>query len=123
MIGMGVAAPKSAHDRAIEIRVRFEPGLGAALYASLHDGEVAPLAVAKVLGRGKALLRYHGFTLMANGAPDWKAGDTFSVYVKEMGPPLVLAPVGAGSKSARVATIESAVVPSIGEKPGSAARP
>jgi len=123
MIGMGVAVPKSAHDRSIEIRVRFEPGLGAALYASLHDGEVAPLAVAKVLGRGKALLRYHGFTLMANGAPDWKVGDTFSVYVKEMGPPLVLAPVGAGSKSARVSTIESAVVPSIVEKPGSAARP
>ena len=120
---MGVAAPKSAHDRAIEIRVRFEPGLGAALYASLHDGEVAPVAVAKVLGRGKALLRYHGFTLMANGAPDWKVGDTFSVYVKEMGPPLVLAPVGAGTKSARVSTIESAVVPSNVEKPGSSARP
>jgi hypothetical protein len=120
---MGVAVPKSSHDRAIEIRVRFEPGLGAALYASLHDGEVAPVAVAKVLGRGKALLRYHGFTLMANGAPDWKAGDTFSVYVKEMGPPLVLAPVGAGGKGARVSTIESAVVPSIVEKPGSSARP
>lgn len=120
---MGVAVPKSSHDRAIEIRVRFEPGLGAALYASLHDGEVAPVAVAKVLGRGKALLRYHGFTLMANGAPDWKVGDTFSVYVKEMGPPLVLAPVGAGSKAARISTIESAVVPSIVEKPGSSARP
>ena len=38
MTCMGVAAPNSAHDRAIEIRVRFEPGLGAALYASLHDG-------------------------------------------------------------------------------------
>lgn len=121
---MGVAAPNSAHDRAIEIRVRFEPGLGAALYASLHDGEVSPVAVAKVLGRGRALLRYHGFTLMANGAPEWKVGDTFSVYVKEMGPPLVLAPVGAGSKKAkRVATIETAVVPSIVEKPGSVARP
>ena len=120
-MGMGVVAPKSAHDRAIEIRVRFEPGLGAALYASLHDGEVHPVAVAKVLGRGKALLRYHGFTLMANGAPEWKVGDTFSVYVKEMGPPLVLAPVGAGSKG-RVATIETAVVPSVVEKPG-VARP
>ena len=80
---MGSAATKSAHDRDIEIRVRFEPGLGAALYASLRDGEVGAVTVAKNLGRGRSLLRYHGFTLMAQGAPDWKVGDSFSVYVKE----------------------------------------
>jgi len=117
---MGIAAPKSIADRAIEIRVRFEPGLGASLYASLRDGEVSPVLVAKTLGRGRALLRYHGYMLMAHGAPDWKVGDTFSVYVKEMGPPLVLAPVGA-AKGKPVATVETAVVPGLGQ--GTQARP
>jgi hypothetical protein len=119
---MGSAATKSAHDRDIEIRVRFEPGLGAALYASLRDGEVGAVTVAKNLGRGRSLLRYHGFTLMAQGAPDWKVGDSFSVYVKELGPPLVLAPVGANGRSAsrRVSTVESAVVPGFPESSNNA---
>jgi predicted RNA-binding protein with TRAM domain len=110
---MGVAAAKQATDRAVEIRVRFEPGLGAALYASLQDGEVSPVTVAKVMGRGRALLRYHGYTLMAHGAPDWKAGDSFSVTVKQIGPPLVLEPVAAGAKKrgGMVTTVETAVVP------------
>src|SRR5262245_9198547 len=124
---MGMAAADSVHDRSIEIRIRFEPGLGAALYASLRDGEVSPMTVAKILGRGRALLRYHGFTLMAHGAPDWKAGDMFSVVVKEMGPPLVLAPVGSGGtgrgSSKRVITVETAVVPSVSERPGNGVRP
>jgi hypothetical protein len=51
---MGSAVTKSAHDRDIEIRVRFEPGLGAALYASLRDGEVGAMTVAKNLGRGRS---------------------------------------------------------------------
>jgi hypothetical protein len=110
---MGVAATKAAAERAVEIRVRFEPGLGAALYASLHDGEVSPVTVAKLLGRGRALLRYHGYTLMAHGAPEWRVGETFSVYVKEIGPPLVLAPVGAGTNGngKSVSTVETSVVP------------
>jgi hypothetical protein len=121
---MGVAV-KSAHDRAIEIRVRFEPGLGASLYASLQDGEVSSVTVARTLGKGRALLRYHGYTLMAHGAPDWKAGDTFSVFVKEMGPPLVLAPVGMVTKKdgKPVATVETAVVPGLVESPGNGIRP
>lgn len=121
---MGVAV-KSAHDRAIEIRVRFEPGLGASLYASLQDGEVSPVTVARTLGKGRALLRYHGYMLMAHGAPDWKTGDTFSVFVKEMGPPLVLAPVGSGNKKdgKPVATVETAVVPGIIDNPGNGIRP
>ena len=121
---MAFAAAKFAHDRAIEIRVRFEPGLGASLYASLQDGEVSPVTVARTLGRGRALLRYHGYTLMVHGAPDWKVGETFSVFVKEMGPPLVLAPVGPGSKSngKPVATVETAVVPGVIENPGNGIR-
>lgn len=121
---MGVTTTKSGRDRAIEIRVRFEPGLGASLYASLQDGEISPVTVAKMLGRGRALLRYHGYTLMAHGAPEWKVGDTFSVFVKELGPPLVLAPVGPGSRgNGPVATVETAVVPGIGEHPGNGVRP
>lgn len=117
---MGSAAIKHATQqgasRQVEIRVRFEPGLGAALYASLRDGEVAPLTVARNLGRGRTLLQFHGFTLMANGAPDWTPGETFSVYVKELGPPLVLAPVETKSKHSskenqRVVMVDSAVVP------------
>src|SRR5438046_9444829 len=86
---MTVAAAKHK-ERAFEIRVRFEPGLGMALYASLKEGEVAPLTVARNLGRGRTLLRYRGYTLMTHGAPDWKPGQTFTVYVKQRGPPLVL---------------------------------
>lgn len=117
---MGSAAVKhhvaQGAPRPIEIRVRFEPGLGAALYASLRDGEVAPLTVARNLGRGRALLQFHGFSLMAQGAPDWAPGETFSVYVKELGPPLVLAPVETKSKHSnkenqRVVMVDSAVVP------------
>ena len=110
---MGVATTNLNQSRAIEIRVRFEPGLGMALYAAIHCGEVGPVTVARTLGRGKALLRYHGFTLMAQGAPDWKVGETFPVVVKEVGPPLVLASADSGAKGARrVTTVESAVVPS-----------
>ena len=121
---MTVAAAKH-RERNFEIRVRFEPGLGASLYASLKSGEVAPLTVARSLGRGRTLLRYHGYTLMAHGAPDWKTGDTFSVFVKEMGPPLVLAPVGNGNKNdgKPVATVETAVVPGIVDNPGNGIRP
>jgi hypothetical protein len=109
---MTVGAAK-AKQRVFEIRVRFEPGLGMALYASLRSGEVAPLTVARNLGRGRALLRYQGYTLMAHGAPDWKPGDTFPVYVKQLGPPLVLARVDdrAQEKASAVTTVDSAVVP------------
>jgi hypothetical protein len=108
---MTVAATKHK-ERAYEIRVRFEPGLGAALYASLREGEVAPLTVARKLGRGRALLRFHGYTLMAHGAPDWKEGEAFPVYVKKLGPPLVLARAeDPMQESALVTTVHSAVVP------------
>ena len=129
---MGSAAVKhrtnAGASRQVEIRVRFEPGLGAALYSSLTDGEVAPLTVARNLGRGRALLQFHGFTLMAHGAPDWAPGETFSVYVKELGPPLVLAPVGSKSKhsvkdSQHVLMVDSAVVPGFVGGTGHDARP
>ncbi len=109
---MTVAAMKH-RERSFEIRVRFEPGLGASLYASLRSGEVAPITVARTLGRGRTLLRYHGYTLMAHGAPEWKPGETFPVYVKQLGPPLVLARVGdrAQDGSSSVTTVDSAVVP------------
>ena len=106
---MTVAATKQGH-RSFEIRVRFEPGLGASLYASPQAGEVATITVARALGRGKTLLRYHGYTLIAHGSPEWKAGETFPVYVKHLGPPLVLARVDDRGASA-VTTVESAVVP------------
>ncbi|HEU4725768.1 MAG TPA: hypothetical protein VFU59_10790 [Candidatus Eisenbacteria bacterium] len=110
---MAVAATNLNHPRPVEIRVRFEPGLGMALYAAIRDGEVGPVTVARTLGRGRALLRYHGFTLMAQGAPEWKEGETFPVVVKEVGPPLVLASADADAKgSRRVTTVDSAVVPS-----------
>jgi predicted RNA-binding protein with TRAM domain len=110
---MAVAATKLGNARSVEIRVRFEPGLGMALYAAIESGEVGPVTVARNLGRGRALLRYHGFTLMAQGAPDWKDGETFSVVVKEVGPPLVLASADADAKGGRrVTTVDSAVVPS-----------
>jgi len=110
---MAVAATNLNQSRSVEIRVRFEPGLGMALYAAIHSGEVGPVTVARTLGRGRALLRYHGFTLMAQGVPDWKDGETFPVVVKEVGPPLVLASADAGAKgSRRVTTVDSAVVPS-----------
>jgi hypothetical protein len=117
---MAVAATNLGSSRSVEIRVRFEPGLGMALYAAIHSGEVGPVTVARTLGRGRALLRYHGFTLMAQGAPDWKDGETFPVVVKEVGPPLVLASAGAGAKG-RVTTIESAVVPGGGDDSAPAA--
>ncbi len=109
---MTVAATKH-RERSFEIRVRFEPGLGAALYASLAEGEVATLTVARSLGRGRTLLRYHGYTLMAHGSPEWKPGESFPVYVKQLGPPLVLARVNdrAQEKSSAVTTVDSAVVP------------
>jgi hypothetical protein len=121
---MGVAATKLSASRPVEIRVRFEPGLGAALYASLRPGEVASITVARSLGRRRALLHFHGFTLMAHGAPEWKPGETFPVYVKDLGPPLVLAPVGAGSNgnSERVTLVDSAVVPGFVEGSGPNAR-
>lgn len=119
---MAVAATNLNQPRNVEIRVRFEPGLGMALYAAIHSGDVGPVTVARTLGRGRALLRYHGFTLMAQGAPDWKDGETFPVVVKEVGPPLVLASADAGVKGARrVTTVESAVVPGGGESSASGA--
>ncbi|HSQ59925.1 MAG TPA: hypothetical protein VLT84_05790 [Acidobacteriota bacterium] len=105
-------AKKPNPPHPVEIRVRFEPGLGMKLYAAIQAGEVGPVTVARALGRGRALLRYHGFTLMAQGAPDWKDGETFPVVVKEVGPPLLLATVGSSAQGAgRVTTIDSAVVP------------
>jgi hypothetical protein len=115
---MTIAATKRS-ERSIEIRVRFEPGLGAALYASLKSGEVASITVARALGRGRTLLRYHGYMLMAHGAPEWKPGDTFPVYVKHLGPPLVLARVGDRTQEgpSSVTTVDSAVVPGFEERP------
>jgi hypothetical protein len=115
---MTIATTKH-RERSFEIRVRFEPGLGAALYASLKSGEVAQVTVARTLGRGRTLLRYHGYMLMAHGAPEWKLGDTFPVYVKHLGPPLVLARVGdrAQEGSSSVTTVDSAVVPGFEERP------
>lgn len=124
---MGSAAVKPGTNRTVEIRIRFEPGLGAALYASLHEGDTEPLTVARMLGRGKALLHFHGVTLMAHGAPEWKPGETFPVTVKELGPPMVLAAVGNGREdAARVTIVDSAVVPgsahgSRGNAPGARA--
>ncbi len=112
---MTVAAAKHK-ERAFEIRVRFEPGLGAALYASLKPGDVSPLTVARMLGR-RTLLRFRGYTLMAHGAPDWKPGETFPVYVKQLGPPLVLARVQDRTKDGMsVMTVETAVVPGFDER-------
>ncbi len=109
---MAVVAKRLNHTRPIEIRVRFEPGLGMALYAAIEAGEVGPLTVVRALGRGRALLRYRGYTLMAQGAPEWKDGDSFPVVVKEVGPPLLLASSDADGKDAgRVTVVESAVVP------------
>jgi len=110
---MGAAAVKPSPSRPVEIRIRFEPGLGAALYGSLREGEVGPMTVARMLGRGRALLYFHGVTLMAHGAPEWKSGETFPVIVKELGPPLVLSPAGTGreDRGARVTIVDSAVVP------------
>jgi len=121
---MNVAITGAGTTAPCEIRVRFEPGLGAALYASLEAGEVGPVTVARALGRGRALLRYHGFTLMAQGAPDWREGETFPVVVKHLGPPLVLATVGdpAPRKRASVTTVESAVVPGFDDAPRADAR-
>jgi hypothetical protein len=50
---------------------------------------------------------------MAHGSPEWKPGETFPVYVKQLGPPLVLARVGdrAQEGSSAVTTVDSAVVP------------
>jgi hypothetical protein len=109
---MGTAVKPSA-GRPIEIRVRFEPGLGMALYASVREGEVGSVTVARMLGRGRALLHFHGVTLMAHGAPEWKPGETFRVVVKELGPPLVLTPAGMGreERGVRVTIVDSAVVP------------
>ncbi len=123
---MSVAAPRTGVVGPFEIRVRFEPGLGATLYASLSAGEVGSLTVARALGRGRALLTYRGVTLMAQGAPDWKPGDTFPVVVKHLGPPLVLAAVEPRSlfkKRLPVTTVHSAVVPGTDESPRQDPRP
>ncbi len=113
---MAVAAKGVASNRPVEIRIRFEPGLGMALYASIEAGEVGTVTVARNLGRGRAMLRYRGFTLMTQGAPDWREGQSFSVVVKEVGPPLLLASIDANAKDGqRVTTVDSAVVPGGGE--------
>lgn len=119
---MGTAAVKPSASRPVEIRIRFEPGLGAALYASLHEGETEPLTVARILGRGKALLHFHGVTLMAHGAPEWRPGETFPVTVKELGPPMVLAPAGTRGDDggSRVTIVDSAVVPGSARHQGNA---
>ena len=126
---MTIASPKNRKheqrpkqkekDRPFEIRVRFEPGLGTQLYASLKFGEVGPVTVARALGRGRSILLYHGFTLMAHGAPGWEPGDTFPVYVKQLGPPVVLARVSVGQSqgSSPVTTVDSAVVPGLEVRP------
>ena len=122
---MGSAAVRHSASRPVEIRIRFEPGLGAALYASLHEGETAPLTVARMLGRGKALLHFHGVTLMAHGAPEWTPGETFPVVVKELGPPLVLAPTGRGGRGdmdGRITIVDSSVVPGSARSEGTGAR-
>ncbi|HEY7728472.1 MAG TPA: hypothetical protein VID50_08460 [Candidatus Eisenbacteria bacterium] len=120
---MTVTAARSAHA-ALEIRVRFEPGLGAALYAALRPGEVGPITVARALGRGRALLRFHGFTLMTQGGGEWKEGDRFVVAVKQLGPPLVLASVGEPTRkrSGTVMTVDTSVVPSPDDAPQPDAR-
>lgn len=117
---MGMTATR----RAFEIRIRFEPGLGASLYASLREGESGRVAVARQLGRGKALLNFRGYTLLAQGVPDWSPATTLSVVVKELGPPLILASAnGSPDRCERVQTIESSVVPSAAaDFPGAAAR-
>jgi hypothetical protein len=116
---MGSAAAKPAPNGAIEIRIRFEPGLGSRLYASLKSGEVGPVTVARALGRGRTLLRYHGYTLMAHGAPEWRPGESFSVYVKQLGPPLILARVVDDAKGlpGPVTTVDTSVVPGLVEQP------
>ena len=52
-------------------------------------------------------------TFIAHGSPEWKAGEAFPVYVKHLGPPLVLARVDdrVPSRTSAVTTVESAVVP------------
>jgi len=113
---MAVAAKSVTSTRPVDIRVRFEPGLGMALYASVAPGEVGSVTVARNLGRGRAMLRYRGFTLMTQGAPDWRDGESFSVVVKEVGPPLLLASTNRTAKDdQRVTTVDSAVVPGGGE--------
>ena len=121
---MTITAARQAQAAALEIRVRFEPGLGAALYAALEAGEVGPLTVARALGRGRALLRYHGFTLMAQGGGEWKQGDEYLVSVKHLGPPLVLATVEKPSakKKGNVVTVNTSVVPSPEDAPRPQAR-
>ena len=122
---MSSVAARTAALAPFEIRVRFEPGLGAALYASLTAGEVGPLTVARALGRGRALLTFRGVTLMAQGAPDWQPGDTFPVVVKHLGPPLVLAAVESRSlfrKRVPVTMVQSSVVPGAEPSPRGDAR-
>ena len=49
---------------------------------------------------------------MTHGAPEWKPGETFPVYVKQLGPPLVLARVKDRTlDGTSVTTVDSAVVP------------
>jgi predicted RNA-binding protein with TRAM domain len=116
---MAVAAKGLNAPRPVEIRIRFEPGLGMALYAAIEAGEVGTVTVARSMGRGRALLRYRGFTLMAQGAPDWKDGESFSVVVKEVGPPLLLASANKAAKGApRTVVVDSAVVPGGGNAGG-----
>ena len=121
---MTVTAARQAQAAALEIRVRFEPGLGAALYAALKPGEVGPLTVARALGRGRALLRYHGFTLMAQGGNEWRQGEQYLVSVKHLGPPLVLATVedSTRKKQGNVVAVNTSVVPSPEDAPRPDAR-
>ena len=122
---MSVTTSKTGAAAPFEVRIRFEPGLGAALYASLAAGEVGHLTVARALGRGRALLTFRGVTLMAHGAPDWKPGDTFPVVVKHLGPPLVLAAVESRSlfrKRVPVTMVQSSVVPGAEPSPHGDAR-
>ena len=113
---MAVAAKGLKTGRPVEIRVRFEPGLGMALYAAIEVGETGSITVARNLGRGRAMLRFRGYTLMTQGAPDWRDGESFPVVVKEVGPPLLLAtPNGDAKGDQRVTTVDSAVVPGGGE--------
>jgi hypothetical protein len=80
--------------------------------------------VARALGRGRALLRYHGFTLMAQGGGEWKQGEQYVVSVKQLGPPLVLATVEDSSrkKQGNVLTVNTSVVPGPDDAPRPDAR-
>jgi hypothetical protein len=80
--------------------------------------------VARALGRGRALLRFHGFTLMAQGGGEWKQGEEFLVSVKHLGPPLVLTTVEQAprKKQGTILAVDTSVVPGLDDAPRPDAR-